>query len=167
MERVESELLRRNTSLADFARRLGVRGQDINNWKRRGIPRDKQVKVADELGWTLDRLLTGRNPPTPLAVDAVAPRLGAGGAEPSLDALIALASPNSAAALRRIAQAAADRRLTDADVALVAQISERLAGAPTTTRYDRIRKAVDDDRTVEPERLPRLSGEGGEPGHRT
>ena len=51
----------------------------MNNWKRRGIPRDKQVRVADALGWTLDRLLTGRITP---ASDPAAPHLSAPEAPP-------------------------------------------------------------------------------------
>jgi lambda repressor-like predicted transcriptional regulator len=57
MERVEAEVRARGESLASFAARIGVRSQDINNWKKRGIPRSRQRLVADALGWTLDRLL--------------------------------------------------------------------------------------------------------------
>lgn len=57
MERVEAEVRARGESLASFAARIGVRSQDINNWKKRGIPRSRQRLVAEALGWTLDRLL--------------------------------------------------------------------------------------------------------------
>jgi phage repressor protein C with HTH and peptisase S24 domain len=60
MARVEAEIRARGETLASFAGRLGVRSQDINNWKRRGIPRTKQSAVAAALGWSLDRLLTGK-----------------------------------------------------------------------------------------------------------
>ncbi|MEA3643513.1 MAG: S24 family peptidase [Lamprobacter sp.] len=60
MARVEAELRARGETLASFAARLGVRSQDINNWKRRGIPRTKQTSVAEALGWSLDQLLTGK-----------------------------------------------------------------------------------------------------------
>lgn len=58
MAKVEAELRARGESLAAFAVRIGVRSQDINNWKKRGIPRTKQKLVADAFGWTLDYLLT-------------------------------------------------------------------------------------------------------------
>lgn len=59
MANVEAEIRARGETLASFAARIGVRSQDINNWKRRGIPRTKQTAVAEALGWSLDRLLTG------------------------------------------------------------------------------------------------------------
>lgn len=57
MDKVVAEIRARNESLAAFASRIGVKSQDINNWKTRGIPRSKQKRVADALGWSLDRLL--------------------------------------------------------------------------------------------------------------
>ena len=57
MARVEAEIRARGESLSAFAARIGVRSQDINNWKKRGIPRTRQRLVADALGWTLDDLL--------------------------------------------------------------------------------------------------------------
>jgi phage repressor protein C with HTH and peptisase S24 domain len=61
MANVEAEIRARGETLASFAARIGVRSQDINNWKRRGIPRTKQAAVAEALGWSLDRLLTGES----------------------------------------------------------------------------------------------------------
>lgn len=66
MERVEAEVRARGETLAAFAARIGVRSQDINNWKKRGIPRAKQQRIADALGWTLDRLLGQWEPLEPL-----------------------------------------------------------------------------------------------------
>lgn len=57
MDKVVAEIRARNESLSAFASRIGVKSQDINNWKTRGIPRSKQKRVADALGWSLDRLL--------------------------------------------------------------------------------------------------------------
>lgn len=62
MERVEAEVRARGETLASFAARIGVRSQDINNWKNRGVPRTKQQRIADALGWTLDRLLGNAEP---------------------------------------------------------------------------------------------------------
>lgn len=59
MKRVEAEIKARGETLAAFATRIGVSSQHINNWKKRGIPRSKQRIVANDLGWTLDKLLTG------------------------------------------------------------------------------------------------------------
>jgi phage repressor protein C with HTH and peptisase S24 domain/lambda repressor-like predicted transcriptional regulator len=58
MVKVEAAVRARGETLAAFASRIGVRSQDINNWKARGIPRTKQKRVADALGWTLDDLLS-------------------------------------------------------------------------------------------------------------
>ncbi|UHD16861.1 S24 family peptidase [Thiocapsa bogorovii] len=58
MVKVEAAVRARGETLAAFASRIGVRSQDINNWKTRGIPRTKQKRVADALGWTLDDLLS-------------------------------------------------------------------------------------------------------------
>jgi lambda repressor-like predicted transcriptional regulator len=58
MVKVEAAVRARGETLAAFARRIGVRSQDINNWKARGIPRTKQKRIADALGWTLDVLLS-------------------------------------------------------------------------------------------------------------
>lgn len=68
MARVETEIRARGETLASFAARIGVRSQDINNWKHRGIPRTKQRCVAEALGWSLDRLLTGE-PAAPARAD--------------------------------------------------------------------------------------------------
>jgi lambda repressor-like predicted transcriptional regulator len=57
MDKVVAEIRARGESLSSFASRIGVKSQDINNWKRRGIPRSKQKRVADALGWSMDRLL--------------------------------------------------------------------------------------------------------------
>lgn len=57
MVKVETEIRARGESLTAFAARIGVRSQDLNNWKKRGIPRSRQKLVADALGWTLDYLL--------------------------------------------------------------------------------------------------------------
>ncbi|MBV5272213.1 MAG: helix-turn-helix transcriptional regulator [Lamprocystis purpurea] len=57
MVKVETEIRARGESLTAFAARIGVRSQDLNNWKKRGIPRSRQKLVADALGWTLDHLL--------------------------------------------------------------------------------------------------------------
>jgi lambda repressor-like predicted transcriptional regulator len=58
MVKVEAAVRARGETLAAFASRIGVRSQDINNWKTRGIPRSKQKRVANALGWTLDDLLS-------------------------------------------------------------------------------------------------------------
>ncbi|WP_295454125.1 S24 family peptidase [uncultured Thiodictyon sp.] len=57
MIKVEAALRARGESLSAFAARIGVRSQDLNNWKKRGLPRTRQRLVADALGWTLDHLL--------------------------------------------------------------------------------------------------------------
>lgn len=62
MQRVEAEIRNRGNNLAWLAAELGVRSQDINNWKMRGIPRNQQIRVANALGWSLDCLLTGHEP---------------------------------------------------------------------------------------------------------
>ena len=61
MLKVETEIRARGESLTAFAARIGVRSQDLNNWKKRGIPRSRQKLVADALGWTLDLLLADDN----------------------------------------------------------------------------------------------------------
>lgn len=80
MERVEAEIRARGESLASFAVRIGVRSQDINNWKHRGIPRTRQKPVADALGWTLDRLLTGEEAGSAMPVHSVIQSASVGGA---------------------------------------------------------------------------------------
>lgn len=79
MVKVEAAVRARGETLAAFANRIGVRSQDINNWKARGIPRTKQKRVADALGWTLDDLLSEDDPvvlaPTPLEGSAQHPRI--------------------------------------------------------------------------------------------
>lgn len=40
-----------------FARRLGVLPQDITNWKKRDLPSDKYVDIADALNRSIDDLL--------------------------------------------------------------------------------------------------------------
>lgn len=77
MVKVEAAVRARGETLAAFANRIGVRSQDINNWKARGIPRTKQKRVADALGWTLDDLLSEDDhvvlAPTPLEGSAQHP----------------------------------------------------------------------------------------------
>lgn len=42
---------------SDLANRLGVLPQDITNWKKRGLPSDKYLEVAETLGRSIDDLL--------------------------------------------------------------------------------------------------------------
>lgn len=44
-------------SQSDLAVRLGVSPQNVTNWKRRGVPPDQYVNLADTLNCSLDELL--------------------------------------------------------------------------------------------------------------
>lgn len=54
-----------------LARRLGVRPQDITNWKYRGLPSDQYVNAADAFGRSVDELL-GRRGPVAASPESVA-----------------------------------------------------------------------------------------------
>lgn len=41
---------------ADLARRLNVLPQDINNWRRRGVPLNKCALIEHELGYPMRQL---------------------------------------------------------------------------------------------------------------
>ena len=70
MQLVEAEIRRRGSNLAHLAQKLGVRSQDLNNWKKRGIPRTKQKLIADDLGWSVDYLLYGADQATQISTSA-------------------------------------------------------------------------------------------------
>lgn len=42
---------------SDLAVQLGLSPQNVTNWKRRGVPPDQYVKIADTLNCSLDELL--------------------------------------------------------------------------------------------------------------
>lgn len=44
-------------SQTDLAERLGLLPQNVNNWRRRGMPAAQHAKVAKILGWTVEQLL--------------------------------------------------------------------------------------------------------------
>ena len=85
MERVEAEIRARGETLASFAARIGVRSQDINNWKHRGIPWAKRQRVADALGWSLAHLLADEGAESAMHVHqgARSPSASAAGAAPA------------------------------------------------------------------------------------
>lgn len=47
----------REWSQSDLAIRLGVSPQNVTNWKRRGVPPEQYVRLADVLDCSLDDLL--------------------------------------------------------------------------------------------------------------
>lgn len=94
MAKVEKALRSSGQTLASFAMQLGVRSQDLNNWKKRGIPRTRQKQVADALGWTLDQLLSeAEGMPVTLPVARAASAESATGSASALDSLFYDAHP--------------------------------------------------------------------------
>jgi SOS-response transcriptional repressor LexA len=58
-----AELLRaRHLSWAEFARRIGTTDQRLYNWRKRGLPAEEVLKVAEAFGVSTDWLLTGKEP---------------------------------------------------------------------------------------------------------
>lgn len=60
MLRVTEILKASGETLADFSRYIGVSPQNVNQWKTRGIPRDKLEAVANFANTTIDYILTGK-----------------------------------------------------------------------------------------------------------
>jgi transcriptional regulator with XRE-family HTH domain len=56
-ERMIRKASERDWSQTDLAVRLGVSPQNVTNWKRRGVPPDQYVNLADTLCCSLDELL--------------------------------------------------------------------------------------------------------------
>ena len=56
-DRVIRKAGERDWSQKDLADRIGVAPQNVTNWKRRGVPPDQYVTIADALGCSLDELL--------------------------------------------------------------------------------------------------------------
>lgn len=59
---IETEIRRRGWSKKEFAEKLGESTQNYNNWRQRGIPAEKRLKVARLLGWSIEDMLEGRPP---------------------------------------------------------------------------------------------------------
>lgn len=59
MQRVEAAVRKKGKNLAWLADQINVNNQDLNNWKNRGIPKNKLILVADFFHWSVDWLLRG------------------------------------------------------------------------------------------------------------
>ncbi len=63
IERMEEARKEARISYASLARAVGVKPQDVNNWKTRGnIPGDRVPAVASALGVSTDWLMSGKGP---------------------------------------------------------------------------------------------------------
>lgn len=56
-DRVIRKASERDWSQKELADRIGVAPQNVTNWKRRGVPPDQYVVIADTLDCSLDDLL--------------------------------------------------------------------------------------------------------------
>ncbi len=63
LNRLLAEANRRGWKDADLCRRLGIKQQVLNNWKRRGLSVPAAITIGPKLGLSLDYLLLGRRPP--------------------------------------------------------------------------------------------------------
>jgi hypothetical protein len=57
MVRIEKLLKAQDKDWGDFAQLLGVQKQHINNWKNRGISKNKAIEAAKKLGTSVDIIL--------------------------------------------------------------------------------------------------------------
>lgn len=60
IDRALAEAERRGWNKTDAAARFGVTSQVLTNWIARGMPPAKHRDVATALGWSVDKLLTGK-----------------------------------------------------------------------------------------------------------
>jgi hypothetical protein len=60
IDRVIAEMNRLKLNNQDMAARLGITKFTWNNWKTRGIPASEHSSVAERLGWTLEKLVSGK-----------------------------------------------------------------------------------------------------------
>lgn len=104
---------------------FGVSQKGARKWlEAEAIPDTKRIpQIADRLGVTAEWLLTGRGDPEQLPRRA----LNQSPAQQDISALLPTASPRSRSALERIARAADNGTLSEADVALLEQIAKHLA----------------------------------------
>ncbi len=59
IDRVEEELSRKGITVPEFQRQLGIQSQHWNNWKKRGIPGNRIIDIANRLDITANWISTG------------------------------------------------------------------------------------------------------------
>lgn len=135
----------RGINTTDLARQSGVVRSTVSRILNpngpKGIkdPADKQVKkLADYFSLTTDQIRGHQPIPADLFMmmpetdsimlsDIKPPKYGQVSSQTEFEALLNLSTPRTRVELVKIAQAAADGKLTDADIILLKQIADRLA----------------------------------------
>jgi SOS-response transcriptional repressor LexA len=59
IDRALAEAEKRGWNKTEFAGKFGETSQVLTNWIARGMPPGKHRQVAEALGWTIDKLITG------------------------------------------------------------------------------------------------------------
>jgi len=65
IDRIAGLLRARHLSWAEFARQIGTTDQRLYNWRKRGLPSEEVLKVAEALGVSTDWILTGKEAAAP------------------------------------------------------------------------------------------------------